>query len=279
MKQLFLSDLDGTLLNPDSRISDTSAEIISSLSREGALISVATARTPATVDPLLARTYTTIPAITMTGAALWLREKQQIVNPQFMDRVHAAAVIEACRRQDLNPIDYTLGADGIIHAYVSGKLSKRESSFIDQRRHLKLKRFHINEQNGANEASHPDTMLIFSIGPAEKVEKAAAEIALRTPCAISFYPDTANSQVALLEVFAPGVSKAAAALRLKAELGAGELTVFGDNLNDLPLMAVADISVAVGNALPQVREAADIVIDTNATDAVARYIRENYNGR
>lgn len=62
-KTLYVSDLDGTLLSTDSHISQRSSEIISDLTAQGALITVATARTPATVVPLLANTRTAAPAI------------------------------------------------------------------------------------------------------------------------------------------------------------------------------------------------------------------------
>ena len=75
-------------------------------------------------------------------------------------------------------------------------------------------------------------------------------------------------------MFAPGVSKASAVTDLKKLTGADRLTVFGDNLNDLPMMAVADVAVAVGNAFPEVKAAADIVIGSNRDDAVALYISE-----
>ncbi|MDE5554439.1 MAG: HAD hydrolase family protein, partial [Muribaculaceae bacterium] len=69
--------MDGTLLGGDSMVSSETAAIISDLTRRGALITVATARTPATVVPLLADTLTTPPAIVMTGAAMWLRDKAE----------------------------------------------------------------------------------------------------------------------------------------------------------------------------------------------------------
>ena len=69
-KQLFVTDMDGTLLGADSRVSRRSARIITDLSRRGALITVATARTPGTVEPLLADTLTLPPAVVMTGAAM-----------------------------------------------------------------------------------------------------------------------------------------------------------------------------------------------------------------
>jgi hydroxymethylpyrimidine pyrophosphatase-like HAD family hydrolase len=40
------------------------------------------------------------------------------------------------------------------------------------------------------------------------------------------------------------------------------------------MMAVADVAVAVDNALPQVKDAADIVIGANSADAVARHISQ-----
>ena len=81
MKTLYVSDMDGTLLGTDSRVSCETAEIVSGLSRCGTAITVATARTPATVDVLLEDTYTSIPAIVMTGAALWDRERRRYLRP------------------------------------------------------------------------------------------------------------------------------------------------------------------------------------------------------
>ena len=72
-----------------------------------------------------------------------------------------------------------------------------------------------------------------------------------------------------MEVFAVGVSKAAAIRRLAGRIGADRVTVYGDNLNDLPMFAVADEAVAVANAMPGVGEKADRRIGANYEDAVA----------
>lgn len=81
---LYITDLDGTLLGPDSRVSGESARIITDLSRRGALITVATARTPATVEPLLHDTLTTIPAIVLTGASMWDRSRRVYLDPMTL---------------------------------------------------------------------------------------------------------------------------------------------------------------------------------------------------
>ena len=55
--------------------------------------------------------------------------------------------------------------------------------------------------------------------------------------------------------------------------------VFGDNLNDLPMMRVADLAVAVENALPQTKAEAHKVIGPNTADSVARFIHEDFFSR
>lgn len=276
MSQLFISDLDGTLLNPDSRISDFTAQTISRLTDRGALISVATARTPATVDILLRHTRTSIPAIVMTGAALWHRDTRNYTDVHRIDPHTAAIITDTMRRNGIIPFIYTIAPDGIIHTYYNGTHTptSKEQKFIDQRSHLPLKRMHINEPVPPLATDSP--VLIFALGDKKRIYDTAETLRDTAQCSVSNYLDIFNTDIAYIEVFAPGVSKAAAVTRLKESTRAHTLTVFGDNLNDLPMMAVADVAVAVGNALPQVREAADVVIDTNATDAVARYIAENF---
>lgn len=270
MKHLFVSDMDGTLLNPESRISTRTASIVTELSRRGVLFTVATARTPATVEPLLSATLTLPPAIVMTGAAMWDRRRQTYINPHFMQPATAAYITEACAAHGIRPFSYTLDGSGIIRTFYNGLPSRREQKFIDERAHLPLKRFVLNH-HGDPAASYPDTVLIFALGSPDSIYPLADGLRDSGLCSVSSYPDIFNSDVAFLEVFAPGVSKASAVVDLKKMTGADRLTVFGDNLNDLPMMAVADVAVAVGNAFPEVKAAADIVIGTNRDDAVALY--------
>lgn len=273
MKHLFVSDMDGTLLNPESRISARTASIVTELSRRGVLFTVATARTPATVEPLLSATLTLPPTIVMTGAAMWDRRRQSYINPHFMEPATAACITEACAAHGIRPFSYTLDGSGIIRTYYNGRTSRREQKFIDERAHLPLKRFEINPTGDAA-MSYPDTVLIFALGLPDSIYPLADELRATGLCSVSSYPDIFNSDVAFLEVFAPGVSKASAVTDLKKMTGADRLTVFGDNLNDLPMMAVADVAVAVGNAFPEVKAAADIVIGSNRDDVVALYISE-----
>ena len=48
-----------------------------------------------------------------------------------------------------------------------------------------------------------------------------------------------------------------------------------EGLNDLPLLRMADVAIAVENAVDEVKAEADIIIGPNTSDAVARYIHDN----
>lgn len=267
--------MDGTLLGSDSKISPRSAHIISGLSAAGALITVATARTPATVVPLMRFTATTPPAIVMTGAGLWDRAKGRFCRATFLSEEEYSAVRAILDAHGVHPFVYTLGegADRLEVYHDAAAMTATEREFYGMRSHLSLKTFHLG--SAVPDSRRAATMLMYCNGPIEHIYKVAELIRAATACTVSSYPDIFEPSMAHLEILGAGVSKAAAALELKKMTGADRLTVFGDNLNDLSMFAVADTAVAVGNALAEVREQADIVIDHNTSDAVARYIAQN----
>lgn len=276
MSTVYVSDLDGTLLDAGSRLSDESAAIISGLTARGALITVATARTPATVEPLLADAPTALPAIVMTGAALWDRRHRCYVDTKLIPVDVAATVRRICQRHGIHPFVYTLDRGDML-VYHNGPLSVDDRRFIEQRDRLALKRFVLDDEAGLR-LDLPATVLLFAMGPVGRIFPLAEELRAGVDCSVSAYIDIFGDDVGILEVFAAGVSKADAVSRVARRSGADRVVVFGDNLNDLPMMAVADVAVAVDNALPQVKEAADIIIGPNTANSVARFIKQDYDG-
>ena len=276
-KTIYISDLDGTLLNSDSEVSSRSARIISDLTHRGALISVATARTPASVVPLMRNAATTPPFIVMTGAALWVREPGCYDSPVFMSPQLLDNVLSVMTMRGINPFVYALDpSDGLLHVYHSMAMNHKENQFYQERRALPLKKFHIGDP--LPDRLRDRVILIYTTGPADSVYEAASLLDTPAmPCSVSAYPDIFDPSTALIEVFAPTVSKADAVSRLKKAVGADRLVVFGDNLNDLSMMKVADLAVAVDNARPEVKEQADILIGTNNNDSVALFIADDIN--
>lgn len=277
-KRLFISDMDGTLLGSDSKVSAESAEIISRLSHEGAMITVATARTPATVEVLLEDTFTSVPAIVLTGAAMWDREKQRYIKPVFHILQALPPMMDVFHESGINPFIYVLGDDGMLRVYHNGEMNRHERKFYVERQYLGLKKFILDSSEG-EECPIPGTILVFAMGHYGSIESVAEKLRMDSRLSVSCYRDIFNHDIAYIEVFGARVSKSAAVKKLAEMVGATAITVYGDNLNDLSMMEIADDSVAVANAVPAVLERANRHIGPNTESSVAHDIQNVYESR
>lgn len=277
MKTLYITDLDGTLLHDNAQVSEFTARTLTALSRRGALISVATARTPATVSHIMAKVHTTVPMVVMTGAAMWSPLSHTFSDLQLIERDRIDALQRVFAASAVTPFCYTLAADSThLEVYHSAaELSPAEQYFVDLRKKLSLKHFDLHSD--APDSALNRVALFFAIGSEADIVAAAEAAKAATDCYVSYYKDIYFPDTWLLEIFAHGVSKAHGVERLRQLTGAERVVVFGDNLNDIAMMQCADVAVAVDNALPQTKAVANIIIGSNNSDAVARYILEDFD--
>lgn len=277
MKTLYATDLDGTLLDRTAHLSKRSADILNQLKCEGALISFVTARTPATIEPIMSAALPNIPGVAMTGAALWNPSTRLYDMVTYHQRDDANTILEICRRHGVSPFVYTLpeSTNGLIVYHEAPVLSDLENKFVADRTLNDLKTFSLSTP--VPEDAKDIVVLFFAMGDPDSIRDTARDIIENTDCYASWYPDTYHSEVALLEVFKSGVSKAEGLELLRQRVGADRVVAFGDNLNDIPMLKAADVAVAVDNAFPEVKDAADVVIGANCDDAVAQFILNDFH--
>lgn len=85
-----------------------------------------------------------------------------------------------------------------------------------------------------------------------------------------------NSEPFFLEALNKKASKGNAVTDLAGKLGLtmDQVMAIGDQGNDLPMIQAAGLGVAMGNAIPEVKAAAQVITATNAEDGVAKAIRQ-----
>jgi len=85
---------------------------------------------------------------------------------------------------------------------------------------------------------------------------------------------TYSTNNGLIEVMPLGISKATGVEEVARPLGiaAEDVVAFGDMPNDVPMIRWAGLGVAMGNADPEVMEAADEVTTPNTDDGLARVL-------
>ncbi|MFB9770438.1 HAD family hydrolase [Lactiplantibacillus modestisalitolerans] len=81
-----------------------------------------------------------------------------------------------------------------------------------------------------------------------------------------------------IEMIPLHTDKATAVKQIQREQGvdAAHTFVFGDGLNDVGMLRAAELSVAMGNALPQVKAAANYVTETNYNDGLALFLEQYF---
>ncbi len=275
MKTLYITDLDGTLLDDEGSVSESSARIISDLSRRGALISVATARTPATVEIIMAETHTAADMVVMTGAALWNRSKHCFEGLKLLGQENVSILLDCFKDSGVHPFCYVLQSESSLEVFHgASQLNAAEKHFVDLRNSLTLKKFNLQTESPVE--VYDKMVLMFAMGSYDAIVSISERAKATTDCYVSYYKDTYTDDLWLLEIFANGVSKAEGIKRLKALTGADRVVAFGDNLNDIAMLKEADVAVAVENALPETKAVADVIIGRNTDDAVAHYIAEDF---
>lgn len=272
VKTLYVSDLDGTLLDNNSQLSTGTITTLNRVIGElGGLFTVATARTPATVVPLMQEVHATLPFIVIGGSAMWNPVTCCYEHTRGINDLTLNAVADVFDRHGIHPFIYRRHGDNLLHTHHFGNMSPQEEQFVAARQQLPLKKFILNDVNYRHNSD--EALLIFSLNKYHVLKAIAEDIkASVDTCTVMLYHDNFDNEEGYLEIFTAGTSKAAAIRLLAREVGADRVVVFGDNRNDIKMMQAADHSVAMGNAFPEVKAAATEVIGPNTADSVARWI-------
>ncbi len=276
-KTLYVSDMDGTLLNSGSVLSQESIEKLNTLIDNGAAFTVATARTPATVTSLMKDVNANLPFIVMAGCAEWKPKENEYSVVRFIDPTIVKSITDIFCKYGNTPFIYNKSGNTIVVNHTI-QLTQQEREFIEPRIKTPLKRLETVESLAANTEEYDGVMLIFSMGKFDNLRKIADEIDKKgIPCTYNCYHDIFDTEQGIIDIYQEGTTKASAIKRLAQEIGAERIVCFGDNLNDIAMMEEADWSVAVENAFEEVKAHADEVIGSNEENAVVNWIEKDFN--
>ena len=259
--QLLLFDLDGTLLGPDRRIRPATLRALAQLEQRGTLVSLATGRSPRSAAAVLTNFEPTAPAIHFNGAVLRDWRNGADILRRGLPIADAIAAVERARALGLH-INLYLG-DAIVIERRSD--TSRASEIKDGVAHTLVD----DLCEAIAERALPPTKLLC-IGTPHLFEAFAAQVRESTRSGVG----VVNSEPSYFEVLPAGTSKGAAATALAAhlEITPAQMIAFGDNLNDLELLSVCGLGVAMGDGHPDLLALADRVIGPHDSDAIATFI-------
>jgi Cof subfamily protein (haloacid dehalogenase superfamily) len=272
MKILYVSDLDGTLLRSDDKMSEYTIKTINNLIDNGMCFSYATARSLSSASVVTKGLTTNIPVIIYNGTS--------IVNAYTKERLFSLYFTEAEKAIVTNILDKYL-----IYPLVYGFVNDEERvSWLKNKENEGMKSY-INSRKGDKRLRPIETKeelycgkLFYFTCIGEKQE--LIDI-------YNYFKDlnefTCTLQKELYkeeywcEIMPKKATKGNAILILKEKLKCDKIITFGDSINDIPMFQISDESYAVENAVDELKKYATGIIMSNEKDGVAHWLDENYS--
>lgn len=273
MKKLYISDMDGTLLQSDGTLSSYTKEKLNEFYEKGISFSVATARSMVSASPLLEGVHFAAPIVLMNGVFVYDTEAKRAVKYHEIPYSAISKVLDIFYSQNLHPFMFLYGYDCKLSIKYTVFDNDGMKEFYDMRVNMLDGRFtQTDDMSVIPQEQHPVYINYYALpkflDPVVEKLKDIPEISF------AYYKDSYSDDW-LIEIYSHTASKANGAYEAAKIIGARHVVAFGDNLNDIIMLKSADTAVAVENAVPQVKEIADIIIGNNNDDSVVKYIEND----
>lgn len=257
--KVVVSDLDGTLLNPQHRISDYTKTIFQELHNQGYLIVVATGRHHLDAMAIIDKLEIPVYLISSNGARIHSPNKEEL----FAFNLNSD-VVKAALNVEIDPeITVVLFKE---QTWQTNKWNEKLNSFQEE---LKYRPELVNYKDLDDFAA---IKIFFSCPNHEKLVKLKDAILANS----SEHLHHAFSLPTCLEFMDKSIDKAVSIERVLEKEGftLKEAVSFGDGYNDVQMLSASGKGLIMGNAPASLKEElSDLeVIQTNAEDGVARYI-------
>jgi len=270
--ELIVFDLDGTLLNQESAISDYTSETLKLLSEREIAYTVATGRTLHTARAILEGHQFLLPQAYKNGVMIWHPEQRRFSSGAMLTADELGHVTQACIRQDVTPFVFTLDQDQgstVYHPPLQSDIEKQLIRRLGLEDHIQARA--LDELPDDAAITH-----VNAIGPSEAI-KAVLNSVNDEPHLVAYSGFAwEGRQWRWLDVHHSDASKGGAIKVMKELLGIERVICFGDSDNDLSMFETADESYAPANANDAIKSAATAVIGHHDDEGIARFLRERF---
>mgnify|MGYP000961359885 CR=1 FL=1 len=269
MYRLVAIDLDGTLLNSQSKISERNRQAIGRAIEKGVEVVICSGRILSGAKVFAREVGAEGIIITCNGAIISDVKTGAVLYDNPMSKEDCYKIIDVCRKEKV-----------YFHVYTGNVM------FTEELKYGALFYWNINESLPRDERI--DIRMVEDIGEAvRKFHKSASKfvvisedraqlLRIRKQVACIDTVEVMSSNYNNIEVVNRGVSKGSALKFISEKLGIPreEVIAIGDNENDYSMIQFAGLGVAMGNAENFVKEAADYVTLSNDEDGVAEVFKK-----
>jgi len=272
---LYVSDLDGTLLNSNKEFSAYTKSIINDLAEKGIPFTVATARTQASSLKILKDVKINYPVIFMNGVVIYDINNDSYIRYEAISPEKTAEVIRIFRRNETDGFMYTI-SNNSFDTYYEKITTDAMLRFYNERVNKYYKKF--TKTNDLLKTAEKCDVVYFTVTDEYKrLIHLYNELKRMTGINVELYRDIYTEKLWYLEIFSDSASKYTAVSYLRKKYNFEYVIGFGDNLNDIALFKACDEGYAVLNADEALKSSATAIIGDHNSDGVMRFIAEREN--
>lgn len=270
MKTLYVSDLDGTLLNSQARLSGFTLEALNGLLARGFPLTFATARSLTSARAALAGLETRLPAAYHNGTMVREPAGGRILSMERFTEAEFRQLVRALESKRLSTMVYAFVDGEERVSYRADRVNDGIAYYLSNRKDDPR----LRQVSSAQELYAGDVFYFTNVGTPEELRPLYEEFADGEIAKCSLIQELYRPEY-WCELMPRTATKANGLRRLRELYQCERIVCFGDSLNDLPLFEAADECYAVENAAPELKAAADGIIGGNDRDGVVRWLTEN----
>ena len=267
-KILYVSDLDGTLLNNEVKLSDFTIKAINALMDKGMIFSFATARSQYTGTKVSRGIVPKVPIIIYNGTFIYdVASKKRVVSNSYT-KAEANEILNALLENSVYPMVHAFLGEQEKYLFDERNMSRGMADF-QSKRELDERRTPVD----VYDLEEYEVFYFTCIDEEEKLLPLYEKFKRSYQC---LYTKDIYSGDYWLEILPNNATKAKAIAELKRLLDCTKVICFGDGTNDIEMFKYADEAYAVSNAHPELKKYATAIIESNENDGVARWLIANY---
>lgn len=267
MKTLYISDLDGTLLDATEKTSEYTNSVIKKLHDNDIVFSFATARSYTTAKKVTQGLSMKFPAVVHNGTFI-VDTFGTIIYKNTFSKEDSIFIIDTLLNCGLNPIVYSLINEKEQFSFIRSKLNDETLAFLSTREDDPRKR----EVYSTDSLYDGEIYYFTLIGDEDKTQPLYEKLKDRFQC---YFQRDFYSGDYWLEILPKGATKANSVKQLAKMLDCDKIVAFGDGINDVEMFSIADECYAVENAVDALKEKATDIIEKHTDDGVAKWLAQN----
>jgi len=265
-----LLDFDGTLLDSDERVPARTHEALRAAREEGVIVMSVTGRSLISARPVMDELQLDTPAVLFNGCAVWCPREGRLIEERTLSNRTNRRILDWAAARDAQVI--VMSADE--------KVTHEPRSDAERRNFEGFYGMQFVERGQLFREYTIRLSVLIEDQDSERVarelEVAAGDAVYVSHFPLAMLPRHRLNPYCAVDAHPPCRGKAEALRLLEERYGipAERVVAVGDGDNDVPMIRAAGLGVAMGNSQQVALRAADRVIGTNDSAAIAELIDE-----